>query len=49
MIFPDAETGNYFDSYCDRYATEVQARAGHDQALAMVKSVLEEIHQTPPA
>ena len=43
-IFPPGdEAGNgsiWSDQYCDRYATEAAARAGHDQALSWLREKL---------
>jgi hypothetical protein len=39
MIF--SETGDLeMDEYCWRWSTEVQALAGHDQALALVRDAM---------
>jgi hypothetical protein len=37
MIFDDTGEGREFDQWQDRYATEAQAIAGHDQVVAMVR------------
>jgi hypothetical protein len=43
-VFPPgdeaAEDGVFSEQYCDRYATEEAAQAGHDRALTWVRNKL---------